>query len=204
MAKTKTKKILICGCDEVGRGSLVSEVYAAACILDITRPIEGLADSKKLTPQKRETLSEEIKQSALCWSIAYATLEEIEVLNIHFATLLAMKRAIEGLKVRPDKVLIDGIHKPDLTIHTETVIKGDDTIPEISAASILAKVARDNTMVRYHELYPEYGFDRHKGYFTKDHAEALKKYGPSPIHRKTYAPVKLLLCPETSEQLEMF
>lgn len=204
MATSKMKKILICGCDEVGRGSLVSDVYAAACILDPSRPIAGLADSKKLTARKRELLAGEIKQQALCWSIALASLEEIEALNIHYATLLAIKRAVEGLKVRPDKVLIDGIHKPDLTIHTETIIKGDDTIPEISAASIIAKVARDSTMLRYHDLYPEYGFDRHKGYFTKEHAAALKKYGPSPIHRKTYAPVKLLLNPEWSEQLKMF
>lgn len=204
MTNANAKRILVCGCDEVGRGSLVSEVYAAACILDPVNPIAGLADSKKLTALKREALSEEIKQNALCWSIAYATLEEIEELNIHYATLLAMKRAIEGLSIQPDKVLIDGIHKPDLSIHTETIVKGDDSVPEISAASILAKVARDSTMVQYHALYPEYGFDRHKGYFTKEHAEALKKHGPSPIHRKTYAPVRQILNPEISEQLKMF
>lgn len=185
--------VLECGVDEVGRGSCISGVWTAACILDPNKPIEGLRDSKKLSPKKREALSEEIKEKALCWCIAQATLEEVEELNIHFATLLAMKRAVEGLSIVPQKVYVDGIHLPDIVIPAEAIIKGDDLIPAISAASILAKVDRDKVMTDYHQLYPEYGFDKNKGYLTKDHMEALQKYGPCPIHRKTYEPIRKLL-----------
>jgi ribonuclease HII len=182
-----------CGCDEAGRGAGAAEVYVSAVVLDPERPIAGLADSKKLSSRKREALSYEIKLHALCWCIEKASLEEIEHLNILHATLLAMKRAVEGLKVKPDKVLIDGNHVPMLEMPTEAIIKGDDKVPSISAASILAKVARDQAMVEYHRLFPEYGFNIHKGYFTREHMEALCKYGPCPIHRKTFAPIRKLL-----------
>lgn len=181
---------LQCGCDEAGRGAGVGEIYVAAVILNPGHTIEGLADSKKLTALKRESLSKEIRLYALCWRIEKATLEEIERLNVLHSTLLAMKRAVEGLEVKPDKVLVDGNHAPDLSMPVETIVKGDAKIPAISAASILAKVARDHAMLEYHRLYPEYGFDVHKGYFTKEHLEALRKYGPCPIHRRTYSPVR--------------
>ncbi len=185
--------ILSAGVDEAGRGSGVAEIYVCATILDPKKPIAGLNDSKKLTAGRRRELTEIIKERALAWSLATAGLEEIEGLNVLGATLLAMKRAVEGLSVLPDKVLIDGNRAPAIDIPTETIIKGDVKIPEISAASIVAKVERDLAMMKYHELYPEYGFDVHKGYFTKSHLAALDKYGPCPIHRKTYAPVKRLL-----------
>ena len=185
--------ILECGVDEVGRGSCISGVWAAACILDPHRPIEGLRDSKKLSEAKREALSEKIKENALCWCIAQTSLEEVERLNVHFATLLAMKRAVEGLIIMPHKVYVDGIHIPDIAIPTEAIVKGDDLFPSISAASILAKVERDRVMIRYHKEYPQYNFDKNKGYLTKTHMIALKEYGPSPIHRKTYEPVRKLL-----------
>jgi len=181
---------IICGCDETGRGSGAAEIFVCACILNPDRPIIGLKDSKKLTAKQRETLAHEIKQYALSWCIAKASLIEIEQLNVHHATLLAMKRAIQGLTLTPDKVLIDGCHIPKLDIPAVAIIKGDDKIPAISAASILAKVTRDHVMTKYHQIYPEYGFDVHKGYFTKRHLEALKKYGPCPIHRKSYAPIR--------------
>jgi ribonuclease HII len=196
--------IIECGCDEAGRGAGAAEVYVGAVILDPERPIDGLRDSKKLSVRKREALSKEIKLHALCWRIEKATLEEIEHLNILHATLLAMKRAVEGLGVKPDKVLVDGNHAPSLEIPTEAIVKGDDKVPSIGAASILAKVARDQAMVEYHDLYPEYGFNIHKGYFTKEHMEALCQYGPCPIHRKTFAPIRKLLAGLGMEaQLEM-
>lgn len=180
---------IICGCDEAGRGSGAAEVYAGAVILDPARPIEGLADSKKLSALRREALCEEIKLRALSWCIGKASLEEIERMNILHASLLAMKRAIEGLSVKPHKALVDGNRVPDVRIPVEAIIKGDDKIPAISAASILAKVARDAAMVEYHKLYPAYGFDVHKGYFTAEHMAALHKHGPCPIHRRNYSPV---------------
>ena len=186
------------GVDEVGRGSCISGVWAAAVILDPERPIEGLRDSKKLTPKRREALSEEIKANALCWNIGKTSLEEVERLNVHFATLLAMKRAVEGLTVIPHKIYVDGIHTPDIVIPVEAVIKGDDLIPSISAASILAKVERDRVMVRYHQEYPQYGFDKNKGYLTKEHMTALQEHGPCPIHRKTYEPISNLLSQQQS------
>ncbi len=182
--------LIECGCDEAGRGSGAAEVYVGAVILDPKRPIEGLADSKKLSARRREALSEEIKLYALSWCIEKASLEEIERLNVLHATLLAMKRAVEGLSVKPGRVLIDGNHVPKLSVPAEAIVKGDDKIPAISAASILAKVARDHAMLEYHLLYPEYGFDVHKGYFTGAHMEALRKHGPCPIHRRNYAPIR--------------
>lgn len=185
--------MIICGCDEVGRGAGAAEIYVCAVILDPNRPISGLADSKKLSPKKREFLATEIKEKALNFCIATASLAEIEKLNVLHATMLAMKRAVEGLAIQPDKAMIDGNRAPSLAIPTETVIKGDSLIPAISAASIVAKVARDQIMVDYAALYPQYGFENHKGYFTKEHLAALEKYGPCPIHRITYGPVKALL-----------
>ncbi|MBP1764459.1 MAG: Ribonuclease [Firmicutes bacterium] len=182
-----------CGCDEAGRGSAIAEIYVAAVILDPNQPIEGLRDSKKLSVRKREELAEIIKHSALSWSLAKATLEEIEQLNVHHANLLAMKRAIEGLSLQPDKVYVDGLHVPAISIPAEAIVKGDDKIPAISAASILAKVSRDQAMMEYHKLYPQYGFDKHKGYLTKKHMETLETFGPCPIHRKSYKPIKALL-----------
>ena len=181
---------LECGCDEAGRGAGAGEIYVSAVILNPARPIEGLADSKKLTPKKRESLYRKITLHALSWSIDKATLEEIERLNVLHATLLAMKRAVHRLKMKPRIVFVDGPHAPALTIPVQTVIKGDDKVPSISAASILAKVERDRSMVHYHTLYPEYGFNLHKGYLTKAHMRALHAYGPCPIHRKTYAPIR--------------
>jgi ribonuclease HII len=185
--------IVECGCDEAGRGSGIGEIFAGAVILDPLNPIEGLRDSKKLSANKRDFLTLLIKQRALAWSIAVATLEEIEELNVHHASLLAMKRAIEGLTMNPDRVYIDGMHVPVLQFPVEAIIRGDDKIPGISAASIIAKVTRDKAMVAYHQVYPEYGFDKHKGYLTPQHLAALAKYGPCPIHRKTYGPIAALL-----------
>ncbi len=182
-----------CGCDETGRGSAVAEIYAAAVILDPLHPILGLRDSKKLSAKRREILAKEIKAKALSWCIAKASLEEIERLNVLYATMLAMKRAVEGLHIKPDKALIDGNHAPLLSIPAAAIIKGDDKIPAISAASIIAKVDRDQAMLECHSLYPLYGFDKHKGYLTAKHLEALSQYGPCPLHRKTYAPIRRLL-----------
>lgn len=185
--------MVIAGVDEAGRGAGAAEVYAGAVILNPERHIEGLADSKKLTGKKRESLSGEIKKHALGWCIASASVEEVERLNVLQASLLAMMRAVKGLSVRPDRVFVDGNHAPKLNIPTVAIVRGDDTIPAISAASILAKVARDLAMLGHHHRYPEYGFDIHKGYLTKLHLEALLRHGPCPIHRKTYAPIRALL-----------
>jgi ribonuclease HII len=187
--------IIECGCDEAGRGAGAAEVYVGAVILNPARPIRGLADSKKLPARTREALSEEIKLFALGWCIEKASVEEVEAFNVLQATLLAMKRAVEGLKIKPDRVLVDGNHTPNLNIPVEAIIKGDDSVPAISAASILAKVARDQAMAEYHLLYPQYGFDIHKGYLTKKHLKALQKYGPCPIHRKSFFGVMTLELP---------
>ncbi|MDU2065175.1 MAG: ribonuclease HII [Sporomusaceae bacterium] len=189
----KVDKQCICGCDEVGRGAGAGEIYVAAVILDPNQPIEGLNDSKKLTPRRREILAEIIKEKAIAVTIATASLDEIAELNVLHATLLAMKRAIESLPVLPDKVMIDGNKAPKLSVPCETIIKGDSLVPAISAASIVAKVARDQVMTDYEKVYPLYGFAHHKGYFTKEHLANLQKYGPCPIHRVTYGPVKELL-----------
>lgn len=185
--------MLQCGCDEVGRGSAVAEVYAAAVILNPAAAISGLTDSKKLSPKKREHLAAQIKQDSLSWCIAYARLEEVEKLNVHHASLLAMKRAVDGLNIRPDKVLADGKYTPDVEMEVMAIVKGDVTVPEISAASIIAKVARDQRLMEYHLLYPEYGFNENMGYLTPQHLAALQKFGPCPIHRKTYKPIRELI-----------
>ncbi|MFY9138338.1 ribonuclease HII [Zwartia sp.] len=181
------------GVDEAGRGPLAGDVYAAAVILDAGYNIEGLADSKTLSEKKRVLLAEQIKAHALSWSIAVATVEEIDRLNILQATLLAMKRAVEGLSVQPALAWVDGNQSPRLSCRVQTVIKGDSLIPAISAASILAKTARDEDLQRLHLLYPQYAFDQHKGYGTALHMARLKQYGPSPVHRRSFAPVRACL-----------
>ncbi|KGQ64726.1 ribonuclease HII [Gallibacterium anatis 7990] len=182
---------LIAGVDEVGRGPLVGAVVTAAVILDPERPIAGLADSKKLSEKKRLLLAEEIKEKALAWSLGRAEATEIDQLNILQATMLAMCRAVQGLHIQPDFVLIDGNRIPSaLKIAAQAVVKGDSLVAEISAASILAKVARDQEMLLLHQKYPQYGFDRHKGYPTKLHLEMLEKYGILAEHRQSFAPVK--------------
>lgn len=184
---------LIAGVDEVGRGPLVGAVVTAAVILDPNNPIEGLADSKKLSEKKRLLLAEEIKAKALCWSLGRAEPEEIDRLNILHATMLAMQRAVAGLNIQPDFVLVDGNHIPTLPMPAQAVIKGDSLVAEISAASILAKVARDQEMAELDVQYPEYGFAKHKGYPTKLHFEKLEQFGATPFHRKSFAPVKKIL-----------
>lgn len=183
--------MIIAGVDEVGRGPLAGPVVTAAVILNGS--IEGLCDSKKMSAIKRKTMSELIKSQALCYSYGRAEVEEIDELNIHHATLLAMKRAIEDLPVTPDRVLIDGAHIPKIDLPCFSVVKGDDLIEEISAASILAKVARDEEMNRMAIFYPGYGFEAHKGYGTAFHQEKLLEQGPCVIHRKSFAPVAKLL-----------
>jgi ribonuclease HII len=180
---------LIAGVDEAGRGPLAGPVVAAAVILDDLNPISGLADSKKLSPQRREQLFDEIRAKALCCSIAQASVEEIDQLNILQATLLAMRRAVEGLRLKPAKVLVDGNRLPVLDVLAEAIVKGDSLVPAISAASILAKVHRDRWCVEYHQLFPQYGFATHKGYGTAEHMAALREHGACPQHRKTFSPV---------------
>lgn len=183
---------LICGVDEAGRGPLAGPVVAAAVILDPARPIAGLDDSKKLSADKRGKLAAEIRTKAIAWSVAEATVEEIDRLNILQAALLAMQRAVAGLAVVPAEVLIDGNHCPRLDIPACAIIGGDATVAEISAASILAKTARDAIMLDLHAHYPEYGFAQHMGYATAAHLAALRRHGPSPVHRKSFAPVRQL------------
>ncbi len=185
--------MLIAGVDETGRGSAVADIYVGCVILNPLKSIKGLRDSKKLSEKKRELLYDEIKEKALAWSVATASLEDIKTLNVLGATMLAMKRSVETLNIKPDLVYVDGNHAPDLQVPVEAVIKGDDKIQEIMAASILAKVDRDRVMVEWHAKYPEYGFEKHKGYLTKLHMDMLERYGPCPIHRVTYAPIKKLL-----------
>lgn len=181
------------GVDEAGRGPLAGDVYAAAVILDADYSIAGLADSKTLSEKKRISLAEQIKTHALCWSIAVATVEEIDQLNILQATLLAMKRAVESLSIQPELAWVDGNQSPRLSCRVQTIIKGDARVPAISAASILAKTARDEYLQRLHLLYPQYAFDQHKGYGTALHLARLKQYGPSPVHRRSFAPVRACL-----------
>ena len=185
--------INVAGVDEVGRGPLAGPVVTAAVILNPDRPIEGLMDSKKLTEKKRELLAVEIKEKALCYAIARAEFSEIDELNIFHATLLAMQRAILDLSIEPELVLVDGKFCPQIPFSCEAVIKGDTKIPAISAASILAKVHRDNEMIFMDQQYPGYGFAKHKGYPTKVHIEALQKLGITPIHRRSFKPVQKLL-----------
>lgn len=183
--KTDTIK-MICGVDEAGRGPLMGPVVAAACILPPDVEIIGLNDSKKLSEKKREALFEQIKEKALAYSVAFATVEEIEELNILNATMLAMRRAVEGLSIPADMALIDGNSSRGFDIPTKTVVKGDATVPAIAAASILAKVTRDHMCNEYDKEYPDYGFAKHKGYGTKAHMDAIRKFGPCPIHRPSF------------------
>ena len=185
---------LIAGVDEVGRGPLIGAVVTAAVILDPNNPIEGLADSKKLSEKKRLALAAEIKQKALAWALGRAEAEEIDKLNILQASLLAMTRAVQALRIRPHFVLLDGNKIPnDLDIPAQAVVKGDSLVAEISAASILAKVARDQEMEELDRQYPEYAFAQHKGYPTKLHLEKLTALGPLPQHRRSFAPVRKVL-----------
>ncbi len=183
----KNDKIkVICGIDEAGRGPLMGPVVAAACILPEGFVIEGLNDSKKLTEKKRETLFDLITKNALSYCVAMATVEEIEELNILNATMLAMNRAVKGLSIPADMALIDGDKSRGFDIPTKTVVKGDATVPCIAAASILAKVSRDRMCDEYDKEYPEYGFAKHKGYGTKAHMDAIRQYGPCPVHRRSF------------------
>ncbi|WP_022952396.1 ribonuclease HII [Leucothrix mucor] len=184
---------LIAGVDEVGRGPLAGPVVAAAVILDPNQPIEGLTDSKKLTEKRREALAIEIREKSLAWSLGRAEVAEIDEINILWASMLAMKRAVEGLSVEPEFVKIDGNRCPDLPYPMEAIVKGDLTEAEISAASIIAKVARDHEMEDMDIKYPGYGFAKHKGYPTKQHREALIKQGASPIHRLSFKPVQNII-----------
>ena len=188
---------LIAGVDEVGRGPLVGAVVTAAVILDPNNPIEGLGDSKKLSEKKRLLLAQEIKQKALAWSLGRAEPAEIDDLNILHATMLAMQRAIKSLKIRPHFVLVDGNRIPDLDIPTQAIVKGDSLVPEISAASILAKVARDAEMLALDKQFPQYAFAQHKGYPTKLHLQKLAEFGVLPQHRRSFAPVRKLVSDNT-------
>lgn len=185
--------LLECGVDEVGIGSAIAEVYAAACILDPSRRINGLRDSKQLTPERRKDLSDQIKERSLDFCIATASLEEIDQFNVFGATMLAMQRAVGGLKLKPGIVFIDGNRMPKLPFPARTIVKGDAKIRVISAASILAKVARDEAMLKYHEQFPQYGFADNKGYLTESHLQSLKQFGPCSVHRKSYEPIRMLL-----------
>jgi ribonuclease HII len=184
---------IICGVDEAGRGPLAGPVYAAAVILHHERPIAGLRDSKKLTEAKREALAPLIKRDCIAWAIAKASEAEIDRLNILQASLLAMKRAVHALETIPTLALIDGNKCPVMKIQTIAIVDGDDKIESISAASILAKTARDDALRKLHKKYPQYGFDQHKGYGTAQHLEALKLHGVTPVHRRSFAPVRELL-----------
>jgi ribonuclease HII len=180
---------LVAGVDEAGRGPLAGPVFAAAVILDDMSPISGLADSKKLSPKKRDQLYDIIKARALCFCVATASVHEIDQLNILQATLLAMQRAVKGLRLKPMKVLVDGNRLPVLDIRAEAIVKGDSKVASISAASILAKVERDRWCMEIDSQYPLYGFAIHKGYGTRFHLNALKEYGPCALHRSSFAPV---------------
>lgn len=184
---------LLAGVDEAGRGPLAGPVVAAAVILDDLQPIAGLADSKKLTAKQRERLYDEIRAKALCCCVAEATVEEIDEINILQATMLAMRRAVEGLRLKPAMVQVDGNRIPILNVPAQAIVKGDAKVQAISAASILAKVHRDRLCGLLHEAYPQYGFDAHKGYPTADHVAALRLHGATPAHRRSFGPVKVVL-----------
>jgi len=184
---------VVAGVDEAGRGPLAGPVVAGAVVLDIQRPIDGIADSKRLSPRRRVELAAVIRERARAWNVAEASAAEVDTLNILEATLLAMQRAVEALGVTPSLVLVDGNRCPDLLVHSRAVIGGDATVVAIGAASIIAKVTRDEIMMRMEREYPGYGFERHKGYPTAEHLRALEALGPSPIHRHTFAPVRALL-----------
>lgn len=185
--------MLIAGVDEAGRGPLAGPVYAAAVILDPARPIEGLADSKKLSEKARDRLALQIRERALAWAIASSSVEEIDAINILQASLLAMRRAVEMLQPMPEQILVDGLHCPAVSMPARGIVKGDASEPTISAASILAKTARDAELLRLHALYPQYGLDRHKGYPTAAHVAALQEHGIAIIHRRSFAPVRRLI-----------
>lgn len=184
---------LVCGVDEAGRGPIAGPVYAAAVLLDPLRPIAGLRDSKELSASRREALAVSIRATALAWAVASASVEEIDRLNILQATLLAMRRAVEALAVAPQAAWIDGDHCPTLDCAARAVVGGDRSVPQISAASILAKTARDAEMLRLHQRFPRYGLDQHKGYATPGHLARLAQYGACEIHRRSFAPVRLVL-----------
>ena len=181
---------LICGVDEAGRGPLAGPVFAAAVVLDPARPITGLAASKMLSAKRRAALAESIRTRALAWAVAYAVVEEIDRLNILRATLLAMRRAVERLSLTPTQVLVDGLHCPDIGLPVRAIIGGDATVAAISAASILAKTGRDAEMLLLHDRFPQYGFDRHNGYPTPGHLDALRRHGVCEVHRRSFAPVR--------------
>jgi ribonuclease HII len=195
--------ILICGVDEAGRGPLAGAVYAAAVILDPARPIAGLRDSKKLSARNRVRLAAEIRAQAIAWSVAYASVEEIEQINILHASMLAMRRAVLDLHPAAEYALIDGNRCPELPIPARAIVKGDDSEQCISAASILAKTERDKEMQRLADTYPMYGFERHAGYPTAAHLAALEAHGPSPVHRKTFGPVQLILVRFSASELPL-
>jgi len=192
---------IVCGVDEAGRGPLAGPVFAAAVILDPDRPIDGLRDSKKLSEARRDALAILVKRDALAWSIASCSEQEIDRLNILQATMLAMRRAVEGLKMAPTLALIDGNRCPVMAVRSEAIVKGDDKVAAISAASILAKTARDSALMALHEQYPQYAFDRHKGYPTALHLERLRLHGASVVHRASFAPVRRLLEQQDSESM---
>ncbi len=185
--------VLVCGVDEAGRGPLAGPVSAAAVILDPRNPIEGLKDSKKLSERRRDQLAIVIRERALAWAVAFADVEEIDELNILQATLLAMQRAVMSLPLAPHLVWVDGLYCPETGFPSEAIVKGDNKIAAISAASILAKTARDAKMQELHEKYPQYGFSVHKGYPTRAHIGALQAFGVSPVHRRSFRPVSELL-----------
>ena len=182
-----------CGVDEAGRGPLAGPVFAAAVILGAAHGIKGLADSKTLSAAQREALAVQIRRSAVAWAVASASVEEIDALNILQATLLAMRRAVEALAMAPTEVLVDGLYCPQIAHPARAVVRGDALIAEISAASILAKTSRDALMVALHAQYPDYGFDRHKGYGTAEHLRALREHGACGVHRRSFAPVRSVL-----------
>ena len=187
----------VAGIDEAGRGSLAGPVVAAAVILHPDQPVEGLKDSKKLAPGRRRQIFDEIRSKAVFWAVGQATAAEIDKLNIHNATLLAMQRAWAAIPFEVVRVLVDGLHCPELATPCTAIVKGDQSVPVISAASILAKVTRDEEMLKYHDTYSQYGFDRHKGYPTAQHIAALQEHGPSDLHRKSYRPVRDVLHVQT-------
>ena len=186
---------LVCGVDEAGRGPIAGPVFAAAVLLDPRRPIPGLADSKLLTPGRRAALAQRIRSDALSWAVASASVEEIDRLNVLRASLLAMRRAVEALDRPAYEAWIDGTHCPHLSCAARAVVGGDRTVPQISAASILAKTERDAEMLRLHARFPQYGLDRHKGYPTPEHLARLAEHGACAIHRRSFAPVRRVLAP---------
>jgi len=181
---------VVCGVDEAGRGPLAGPVFAAAVILGDPPPVEGLADSKKLTARRRDRLAEAIREHAVCWAVASASVQEIDRINILQASLLAMRRAVMALRLQPASILVDGLHVPAVAMPARAIVRGDALVPAISAASILAKTARDAQMLQLHAAYPDYGFDRHKGYGTALHMAALRRLGPTPEHRQSFSPVR--------------